>query len=116
MSRLAELPIRAISYRSRLRPCCQGAWAKMAALATSVWPAGRKHRRNFHLARLLSGDFKRGEIERVIRPATQGKDKTMRGFIVGALAVAVVVLGYLYWQETRNDVSIKLEAPRISTN
>ena len=40
----------------------------------------------------------------------------MRGFIVGALAVAVVVLGYLYWQETRNDVTIKLEAPRISTN
>ncbi len=34
----------------------------------------------------------------------------MRGFIVGALAVAVVVLGYLYWQETKNDVSIKLEA------
>jgi hypothetical protein len=40
----------------------------------------------------------------------------MRGFIVGALAVAVVVLGYLYWQETKNDVNIKLEAPRISTN
>ena len=40
----------------------------------------------------------------------------MRGFIVGALAVAVVVLGYLYWQETRDDVNIKLEVPRISTN
>jgi hypothetical protein len=75
-----------------------------------------ERRRNFHPARLLWGDFWRGEIERTIGPATQGKDRTMRGFIVGALAVAVVVLGYLYWQETRNDVSIKLEAPRISTN
>jgi len=40
----------------------------------------------------------------------------MRGIIVGALAVAVAVLGYLYWQETKNDVTIKLEAPRITTN
>ena len=38
----------------------------------------------------------------------------MRGFIIGALVVAVVVLGYLYWQETRNDVNIKLEAPQIT--
>jgi hypothetical protein len=38
----------------------------------------------------------------------------MRGFIVGALAVAVVVLGYLYWQETKNDVSITLEPPRVT--
>jgi hypothetical protein len=49
-----------------------------------------------------------------LTPVTHEKDKTMRGFIVGALAVAVVVLGYLYWQETRNDISIKLEAPRIT--
>jgi hypothetical protein len=40
----------------------------------------------------------------------------MRGFIVGALAVAVVVLGYLYWQETKNDVNIKLQPPAVSTN
>jgi hypothetical protein len=38
----------------------------------------------------------------------------MRGFIVGALAVAVVVLGYLYWQETKNDVNITLEPPRVT--
>lgn len=40
----------------------------------------------------------------------------MRGFIVGALAIAVVVLGYLYWQETKNDVSITLKPPTVSTN
>jgi len=39
----------------------------------------------------------------------------MRGFVVGALAVAVVVLGYLYYQETRNDASITIEAPKIQT-
>lgn len=39
----------------------------------------------------------------------------MRGFIVGALAVAVLVLGYLYWDETRNDASITIQAPKIDT-
>lgn len=39
----------------------------------------------------------------------------MRGFLIGALAVAVAVLGYLYWQETNDDVSITLEAPKIET-
>jgi hypothetical protein len=43
-----------------------------------------------------------------------GKETTMRGFVIGALVIAVAVLGYLYWQETRNEVSIKLEAPRIT--
>jgi hypothetical protein len=38
---------------------------------------------------------------------------TMRGFLVGALAVGVVVLGYLYWEETRNDASITIEAPKV---
>ena len=37
----------------------------------------------------------------------------MRGFIIGALLVAVGVLGYFYWQERQNEVSIKLEAPKI---
>jgi hypothetical protein len=40
---------------------------------------------------------------------------TMRGFLVGALAVGVVVLGYLYWEETRNDASITIQAPKIET-
>jgi hypothetical protein len=39
----------------------------------------------------------------------------MRGFLIGALAVAVVVLGYLYWQETRNEASITIQAPKIET-
>lgn len=39
----------------------------------------------------------------------------MKGFLIGALVVAVAVLGYLYYQETQNDVSIKLEAPKIET-
>jgi hypothetical protein len=39
----------------------------------------------------------------------------MRGFIIGALVVAVGVLGYLYWQDQQNSVSIELEAPKITT-
>lgn len=38
----------------------------------------------------------------------------MRGYLIGALLVVVAVLGYLYWEEQRNDVTIELEAPRIS--
>ncbi len=37
----------------------------------------------------------------------------MRGLVIGALFVAVAVLGYLYYEETRNDVTIELEAPKI---
>jgi hypothetical protein len=40
----------------------------------------------------------------------------MRGFLIGALLVAVAVLGYLYYEEQQNDVSIELEAPKINTN
>ena len=39
----------------------------------------------------------------------------MRGFIIGALIVAVGVLGYLYWEDQQNSVSIELEAPTIDT-
>jgi hypothetical protein len=39
----------------------------------------------------------------------------MRNFIVGGLAVVVVILGYLYYQETRNQASITIEAPKIET-
>lgn len=38
----------------------------------------------------------------------------MRGLVIGALFVAVAVLGYLYYEETRNDVTIELEAPKIN--
>jgi hypothetical protein len=32
----------------------------------------------------------------------------MKSFMIGALLVAVVVLGYLYWDRQRNTVEIKL--------
>jgi hypothetical protein len=38
----------------------------------------------------------------------------MRGLFIGVLVVAVGVLGYLYWEDQQNSVSIKLEAPEIS--
>jgi hypothetical protein len=38
----------------------------------------------------------------------------MRGFVIGVLLIGVAVLGYLYYQETRNDVTIKLEAPKVT--
>jgi hypothetical protein len=39
----------------------------------------------------------------------------MKGTIVGALIVAVAVLGYLYYQETQDEVSTSIEAPKIET-
>jgi hypothetical protein len=32
------------------------------------------------------------------------KEATMRGFVIGALVVAVAVLGYLYWDSERNTL------------
>jgi hypothetical protein len=40
----------------------------------------------------------------------------MRGFLIGVLVVAVGVLGYLYYQDQQNSVSIELEAPSVTTN
>ena len=39
----------------------------------------------------------------------------MRGFIIGALLVAVAVLGYLYWEEQKNSVTVELEPPKVTT-
>lgn len=36
-----------------------------------------------------------------------------KGFMIGALVVGVGVLGYLYYQETRNNVAIKIELPKV---
>jgi predicted negative regulator of RcsB-dependent stress response len=39
----------------------------------------------------------------------------MKGFIIGALLVAVAVLGYFYYERTKNDITIsppKIETPR----
>ncbi len=33
---------------------------------------------------------------------------------LAVLTIAVVTLGYLYYEETKNDVNIKLKAPNIS--
>ena len=39
----------------------------------------------------------------------------MRGVLIGALVAALGILGYLYYQETQNEVSISLDAPEIET-
>jgi len=39
--------------------------------------------------------------------------KTSTGLVILALAVCVAVLGYLYNEERKNDVSIKLEVPKV---
>jgi len=37
-------------------------------------------------------------------------------FLMGALLVAVVVLGYLYYQETQDDASVTIEVPKVSVD
>jgi hypothetical protein len=39
-----------------------------------------------------------------------------RAFLLGGLLVAVVVLGYLYWERQRNTVEIKFPAITIETH
>ena len=38
---------------------------------------------------------------------------SMKGFVIGGLVVAVVVLGYLYYLETRNNAVVKIELPKV---
>jgi predicted negative regulator of RcsB-dependent stress response len=40
----------------------------------------------------------------------------MRALLIVVLVAAVGVLGYLYWEDQQNSVSIELEAPEITTN
>ena len=40
---------------------------------------------------------------------------TIRGFVIGALAVAVAVLGYLYW-DSQQDTIVKLPGVEIKKN
>jgi predicted negative regulator of RcsB-dependent stress response len=40
----------------------------------------------------------------------------MRALLIVVLVAAVGVLGYLYWEDQQNSVSIELEAPSITTN
>lgn len=37
----------------------------------------------------------------------------MRGFLIGALILAVGALGYFYWVETRDDVTVKIDVPKV---
>ena len=41
------------------------------------------------------------------------KGKGMRGLLIVILLAAIGVLGYLYWEEQQDSVSIELEAPEI---
>jgi hypothetical protein len=44
------------------------------------------------------------------------RKQMMRGFLIGILVVAVGVLGYLYYQDQQDSVTIELEAPSVTTN
>ena len=37
----------------------------------------------------------------------------MKSLVIGGLAVAVVILGYLYWDQQRNTVEIRLPSLTI---
>ena len=39
-----------------------------------------------------------------------------KSFIIGVLAVAVAVLGYLYFQETRDTATVKIQLPSVKVN
>lgn len=39
----------------------------------------------------------------------------MRAALIAVLIVAVGVLGYLYWQDSQDEISIELEAPEVET-
>jgi hypothetical protein len=43
------------------------------------------------------------------------KEVTMRGFVIGALVVAVGVLGYMYW-DSENNTLIKAPGVEIKKN
>jgi hypothetical protein len=39
-----------------------------------------------------------------------------KSFLIGALAVSVAVLGYLYYQETQNTATLKIQLPSVKIN
>jgi hypothetical protein len=39
--------------------------------------------------------------------------KPSSAILVACLAVAAVVLGVLYYQETKNDITIKVDPPKV---
>lgn len=42
--------------------------------------------------------------------------KPVSAILVTCFAVAAVVLGYLYYQETKNDVTISVDPPKVKVN
>ena len=40
--------------------------------------------------------------------------KPVHGFVMGGLAVAVIVLGYLYYQETQKSAEITIDVPNVT--
>ncbi|MGH1417886.1 MAG: hypothetical protein ACRBCJ_03410 [Hyphomicrobiaceae bacterium] len=42
--------------------------------------------------------------------------KGSTGFIIGALLVAILVLGYFFYNETKNDASVTIEVPNVSVD
>lgn len=40
--------------------------------------------------------------------------KSWQNVLIGAMAVAVAVLGYLYYQERRERVEVKIDLPNLS--
>ena len=47
---------------------------------------------------------------------TEREAMTAKNVMIAVLAVAVVVLGYLYWDSQRNSVDINLPGVRIKAN
>ncbi len=39
--------------------------------------------------------------------------QSVTAYIIGALTVAVIVLGYLYYEERRNNVSLRIDLPNV---
>jgi hypothetical protein len=42
-----------------------------------------------------------------------GLMQSWNSYVIGALTVAVVVLGFLYYQERRNNVSLTIDLPNV---
>ncbi len=42
--------------------------------------------------------------------------KTFQGLVMGVLIAAVGVLGYLYYEESKSDVSISIDPPKVDIN
>lgn len=47
---------------------------------------------------------------------TEREAMTAKNLMIAALAAAVAVLGYLYWDSQRNSVDINLPGVRIKAN